>query len=165
MKRFFTRIAYEAQMNVYEKNADGKLTEKNPPEFYAGLYRHLKAKAPERYFSIHIDHHGNLKEFASVCDIFETACWSSSFSPAMIPNLVRDMKEAKTAAGCKPVIFDSPPPESPYRRSAGRFPMYRAGLPKNCGRVSILPSFTILRGLFCIWGTAICLRSVRVSGR
>lgn len=105
MKRFFTRIAYEAQMNVYEKNADGKLTEKNPPEFYAGLYRHLKAKAPERYFSIHIDHHGNLKEFASVCDIFETACWSSSFSPAMIPNLVRDMKEAKTAAGCKPVIF------------------------------------------------------------
>lgn len=105
MKRFFTRIAYEAQMNVYEKNADGKLTVKNPPEFYAGLYRYLKAEAPDRYFSIHIDHHGNLKDFASACDIFETAYWSSSFSPAMIPNLVRDMKEAKTAAGGKPVVF------------------------------------------------------------
>lgn len=104
-KRFFTRIAYEAQMNVYEKNAAGKLTEKNPPEFYAGLYRYLKTKAPERYFSIHIDHHGNLKEFASSCDVFETSYWSSGFSKTMIPNLVRDMKEAKTAAGCKPVIF------------------------------------------------------------
>ncbi len=103
--RTITRIAYEAQMKVYEKGAKNRLAEKDPPGFYAGLYRYLKEKAPGRLFSIHIDHHDHLREFASNCDVFETSYWSSSFSPCMIPNLDRDMGEAKKAAGGKPVLF------------------------------------------------------------
>ena len=103
--RTITRIAYEAQMKVYEKDGKGNLTEKEAPGFYAALYRYLKKKAPDRLFSIHIDHHDHLREFASNCDVFETSYWSSSFSPSMIPNLDRDMGEAKKAAGRKPVVF------------------------------------------------------------
>ncbi len=104
-KRGFTRLAYEAQMKAYRMGKDKKLTEMNPPEFYADLYRYVKKQAPDRYYSIHIDHHTHLKEFAKIGDIFETSYWSSSFSPTMIPNLDRDMKEAKAAAGSKPVVF------------------------------------------------------------
>ena len=104
-KRGFTRIAYEAQMNVYEENGKAPLVEKNPSVYYGMLYRYLKEKAPDRLFSIHIDQHDCLREFAASCDIFETSYWSSSFATNMIPNLERDMTEAKKAAGNKPVIF------------------------------------------------------------
>ncbi len=104
-KRAFTRIAYEAQMKVYEKGTDGTLAEKDPPAFYASLYADLKKKAPDQLFSIHIDHHEHLDSFASSCDIFETSYWSSSFASNMMPNLSRDMAEAKKAAGGRPVIF------------------------------------------------------------
>ncbi len=101
----FWRIAYEAQMGVACKNADGTLEYLDPPPWYQKIYQELKQISPDSLFSIQIDNLSVASLFAPYCDIFEAASWNSSYAVDMITNLQSDISAIREACPDKPVLL------------------------------------------------------------
>jgi len=100
------RISYEAQIPRAVKNNNGVLVPEDTAELMRKIYQTVKKANPKLLYSIQTDKPAKIKEFAPACDILETAFWSSSYAEAMMPNLMRDMLQAKnSAAPGQPVIF------------------------------------------------------------
>lgn len=100
------RICYEAQMAVILKNAAGETSIcPSGATFFKGIYDGLKAKYPEKLFSIQIDSPIDPEIFASACDVFETAFWGSSYSATMLMRLPADLTSLRASAGEKPTIL------------------------------------------------------------
>jgi hypothetical protein len=98
------RLAYEAQIQLC--TGDIKSPQKrDAANYYASLYKKLKAEYPDRYFSIHIDRKEVLDKFIRSCDIFEFASWRSSYAANMMPYLASDMQELRHKAGNTPLIY------------------------------------------------------------
>jgi len=102
--REICRLCYEAQIPLVAGD------EKSPrpadaAAHYARQYAMLKKRAPERYFSIHVDRPEALEKFIGSCDVFEYASWRSSYARNMMRHLVGDMERLREKAGKKPVIF------------------------------------------------------------
>jgi hypothetical protein len=101
----FCRIAYESQMKVGILGADGQMRDEAPAEWYRKVYREVKRIAPGVLLSLHSDSPQFIPAAVPSCDIFETAFWSSSYAPDMLPGLDEDL--ARAAAWCpdKPILF------------------------------------------------------------
>lgn len=99
------RVAYEAAMRAASLNADGSLTEHRPAEWYARVYRELKRISPQSLFSLHSDQPDNLRELADSCDVFQVACWQSSYASFMLSRLDSDMQQVRQTIARKPVLF------------------------------------------------------------
>lgn len=98
------RISYEAQLAVYLQ-PEGKLTRLDPVPFYREVYGFLKAKFPDRIFTLQCDEGAKMPEFKDCCDVLEGAFWSSSYARNQTSNLRHDMECLRRAAGGKPAIF------------------------------------------------------------
>ncbi len=101
----FCRIAYESQMKVGIRGADGQLRDEVPAEWYRKVYREVKGIAPEVLLALHSDSPRFIPDAVPSCDIFETAFWSSSYAPDMLPKLDEDLAQAAVWCPDKPILF------------------------------------------------------------
>ncbi|MCQ2377585.1 MAG: hypothetical protein MJ016_00030 [Victivallaceae bacterium] len=104
-KRKFARLAYEGQLPLRVRTAEGKTGMLDPAAVFCDLYETLKTRFPERYYSIHVDHLDLVPRYRKACDILELTSWRSTFSAYPARFLASDMRRAKELAGKKPVLF------------------------------------------------------------
>ena len=65
----------------------------------------MKSIDPDHLTAIQIDH-GDWAAYKDAADVIEVACYSSSYSERLIPQVIEDVKEVKNALGPgKPLVF------------------------------------------------------------
>ncbi|MBE6356384.1 MAG: hypothetical protein E7058_04640 [Lentisphaerae bacterium] len=98
------RICYEVQMDTFV-DRNGKTVRLDTADFVSMVYRTVKEKYPDRFFTQQCDRIEDIHRFADHCDVLEAASWHSSYAEHLMPYLQRDMAYVRKIAKNKPVIF------------------------------------------------------------
>ncbi len=100
------RLQYEASIPEVLTEADGRLVPGDTLPMYNDVYKAVKKAVPSLIYSIHVDKTTSIAAFSKACDVFEVACYSSSYATAMMPLLEKDMIRVKELVGeRKPIIY------------------------------------------------------------
>ena len=100
------RLQYEASIPEVLTEQDGRLVPGETLSRYTDTYNAVKKASPSLIYSIHVDNTASIAPFSKACDVFEVACYSSSYATSMMPRLAKDIELVKgLVCKGKPIIY------------------------------------------------------------
>ena len=100
------RLQYEASISEVLTDTEGRLVPGETLSRYIATYDAVKKAAPSLIYSIHVDNTASIAPFSKACDVFEVACYSSSYATSMMPSLANDITKVKgLASHGKPIVY------------------------------------------------------------
>jgi hypothetical protein len=100
----FVNIRYEAQIPLFSSSSGGLKKLKSNTE-YTKINKLIKQHSPKTLTSIQTDRLIKVKYFSDCADIIEVASYYSSYAKNPIRNMSKDIQNAKTQAGNKPMLW------------------------------------------------------------